>query len=207
MPVTRYSCCVTWFKCQPRHIRVTMVFADGLVPMAPGHLQPPWWRGPVGFAMPPGDNLLIKSFPITSDSAACYQVTVVLYNSVEYTTAWSVDTSRPKQNGRHVADDISKYTYILPERTRCRPWGRLRVRIRSIEKTWIWKIYPAAQNFTNRMLFWNTHIFETINLLWKRYHLIHRSSIFSTIQRNNQHSTRNTCYILQLCCALVRDLT
>ena len=50
----------------------------------------------------------------------------------------------------------------LPERTRGRPWGRLRVRIRSIEKTWSSKFYPAAQNFTNRMLFWNTHIFKTI---------------------------------------------
>ena len=50
----------------------------------------------------------------------------------------------------------------LPERTRGRLWGRLRVRIRSIEKTWSWKFYPAAQNFTNRMLFWNTHIFQTI---------------------------------------------
>ena len=27
----------------------------------------------------------------------------------------------------------------LPERTRGRPWGRLRVRIRSIDKTWSWK--------------------------------------------------------------------
>ena len=48
---------------------------------------------------------------------------------------------------------------MLPERTRGRPWGRLRVRIRSIEKTSSCKFYPAAQNFTNRMLFWNTHIF------------------------------------------------
>ena len=95
----------------------------------------------------------------------------------------------------------------LPERTRGLPWGRLRVRIRSIEKTWSWKFYPAAQNFTNRMLFRNTYIFKTISLLWKRYQLIHRSSIFSTIQRNNQQSARNTSYILQLCCALVRDLT
>ena len=38
----------------------------------------------------------------------------------------------------------------------------LRVRIRSIEKTWSWKFYPAAQNFTNRMLFRNTYIFKTI---------------------------------------------
>ena len=50
----------------------------------------------------------------------------------------------------------------LPERTRGRPWGRLRVRIRSIEKTSSWKFYPAAQNFTNRMLFRNTYIFKTI---------------------------------------------
>ena len=50
----------------------------------------------------------------------------------------------------------------LPERTRGRPWGRLRVRIRSIEKTWGWKFYPAAQNLTNRMLFLNIHIFKTI---------------------------------------------
>ena len=51
---------------------------------------------------------------------------------------------------------------LLPERTRGRPWGRLRVRIRSIEKTSSWKFYPAAQNFTNRMLFRNTYIFKTI---------------------------------------------
>ena len=95
----------------------------------------------------------------------------------------------------------------LPERTRGRPWGRLRVRIRSIEKTWSWKFYPAAQNLTNRMLFRNTQIFKTISLLWKHCHLIHLSSIFSTIQRNNQQSARNTSYILQLYCALVRDLT
>ena len=50
----------------------------------------------------------------------------------------------------------------LPERTRGRPWGRLRVRIRSIEKTSSWKFYPAAQNFTNRMLIRNTYIFKTI---------------------------------------------
>ena len=42
----------------------------------------------------------------------------------------------------------------LPERTKVRPWGRLRVRIHSIEKTWSWKFYSAAQNFTNRMLYW-----------------------------------------------------
>ena len=35
----------------------------------------------------------------------------------------------------------------LPERTRGRPLGRLRVRIHSIEKTWSLKFYPAAQNF------------------------------------------------------------
>ena len=50
------------------------------------------------------------------------------------------------------------YGGSLPERTR----GRLRVRIRSIEKTSSWKFYPAAQNFTNRMLFRNTYIFKTI---------------------------------------------
>ena len=55
-----------------------------------------------------------------------------------------------------------RFQLTLPERTRGRPWGRLRVRIRSIEKTWGWKFYPAAQNFTNRMLFRNTHIFKTI---------------------------------------------
>ena len=55
-----------------------------------------------------------------------------------------------------------KLWYWLPERTRGRPWGRLRVRIRSIEKTSSWKFYPAAQNFTNRMLFRNTYIFKTI---------------------------------------------
>ena len=66
---------------------------------------------------------------------------------------------------------------------------------RSIEKKWRWEFYPAAQNFTNRMLFWNTHTFKTIWLLWKRYHLIHRSSIFSTIQWNNQQSARNTSYV------------
>ena len=54
------------------------------------------------------------------------------------------------------------YMAALPERTRGRPWGRQRVRIRSIEKTWGWEFYPAAQNFRNRMLFWNTHIFKTI---------------------------------------------
>ena len=55
-----------------------------------------------------------------------------------------------------------QHSLCLPERTRGRPWGRLRVRIRSIEKTWSWKFYPAAQNFTNRMLFRNTYIFKTI---------------------------------------------
>ena len=29
-------------------------------------------------------------------------------------------------------------------------------------KTSSWKFYPAAQNFTNRMLFRNTYIFKTI---------------------------------------------
>ena len=53
--------------------------------------------------------------------------------------------------------------WTLPERTRGQPWGRLRVRIRSIEKTWSWKFYPAAQNFTNHMLFRNTHIFKKYN--------------------------------------------
>ena len=66
-----------------------------------------------------------------------------------------------------------------------------------------WKFYPAAQNFTNHMLFWNTHTFKTIYLLWKRYHLKHRSSIFSAIQRNHQRSANNTSYVLELCCALV----
>ena len=51
----------------------------------------------------------------------------------------------------------------LPERTRGRPWGQLRVRIRSIEKTWSWKFYPAAENFTNRMLSRNTNIFKQYN--------------------------------------------
>ena len=95
-------------------------------------------------------------------------------------THWEL---RPRQNCCHFADDIFKCIFLnemyelclrlhwnlflrfeltLPERTRGRPWGRLRVRIRSIEKTSSWKFYPAAQNFTNRMLFRNTYIFKTI---------------------------------------------
>ena len=63
----------------------------------------------------------------------------------------------------HSGHNVPNYLYAsLPERTRGRPWGRLRVRIRSIEKTSSWKFYPAAQNFTNRMLFRNTYIFKTI---------------------------------------------
>ena len=34
---------------------------------------------------------------------------------------------------------------VLPERTRGRPWGRLRVRIRSIEKTWSWKLHKISR--------------------------------------------------------------
>ena len=52
--------------------------------------------------------------------------------------------------------------WTLPERTRGRPWGPLRVRIHSVEKKRSLKFYPAAQNFTNRMLFWDTHTFQTI---------------------------------------------
>ena len=46
-------------------------------------------------------------------------------------------------------------------------------------KKWSWKLYPAAQNFTNRMLFWNMHTFETIPSLCKHERAIHGSSIFS----------------------------
>ena len=90
-----------------------------------------------------------------------------------------------------------------PEAGREAGWGFEFV---PLKKKWSWKFYPAAHNFTNCMLFWNTHTFQTI-LLWKRYHLIHWLSIFSKIQRNNYQSARNTSCVLQLCCALVRDLT
>ena len=52
--------------------------------------------------------------------------------------------------------------------------------------------------------FW-IRTFKTIQLLWKSYHLKLRSSILSAIQQNNQQSARNISYILQLCCALVRN--
>ena len=46
-----------------------------------------------------------------------------------------------------------------PEAGREAGWGSEFV---PLKKTWSWKFYPAAQNFTNRMLFRNTHIFKTI---------------------------------------------
>ena len=70
-------------------------------------------------------------------------------------------------------------------------------------KNWSWKFCTAAQNFTNR-LFWNTHTFKTISLLWKRCHPIYRLSVFSAIPWNNQQSTRNASYVLPLCCVIVQ---
>ena len=56
-------------------------------------------------------------------------------------------------------------------------------------KTWSWKVYPAAQNFTNRMLFRNTHIFKTIYLLWNatiwytdHQYLVQYSEIINNLQ-------------------------
>ena len=76
-----------------------------------------------------------------------------------------------------------------------------------LKKRWICQFYPAAQDVTDRMLFWNAHTFKTISLLPKHYHLIHWSSVFSTIQRKYQQSTRNISYIMSLCCTLVRKMT
>ena len=87
-----------------------------------------------------------------------------------------------------------------PEAGRETGWGSEFV---PLKKKWSWKVYPAAQNFTNHMSFRNAHTFKTIWLLWKRYHLIHQSSIFSEISNNLQELL---LMFLQLCCALVRDL-
>ena len=74
-------------------------------------------------------------------------------------------------------DNISKvdgfggcHSYILQWwSTIAYPNGRLSVRLHFIEKKLSRKFYPAARNFTNRMLFCDTHIFKTIPLLSKRY--------------------------------------
>ena len=92
----------------------------------------------------------------------------------------------------------------LPERTRGRPWGRLRVHIHFIKKL---GVLPYCTKFHERPLFWNTHTFKTISLPWKRYHPIPRSARFIAIQRNNQQFTRNALCLLPLCGALVWDLT
>ena len=78
---------------------------------------------------------------------------------------WKLPTGLPlAQNQLQTRLPLIHIQIIQPlsERTRGRTWGRLRVRIRSVEKRWSWKFYPAAQNFTNCMLFWNAHIFKTI---------------------------------------------
>ena len=57
----------------------------------------------------------------------------------------------------------------LPERTRGRPWGRLRVHIHFIKK-WSWEFYPAVPNFTNARCFGiRTHL--------KQYHCYESATI------------------------------